>query len=411
MALARLNIPGLVLYGGSIAPGHGSRGATSPSRTSSRRSARTPPAGCPTPSSAQLEDRACPGAGACGGQFTANTMATACEFARHLGAIGSGSVPATDPGKAGGRRERRRAGRWSVLKRGVRPREIITRDALENAIASVAATGGSTNAVLHLLAIAREAGVALDLDDFDRISARTPLLADLKPGGRFVATDLHRAGGSPARRQPPARRRRRSTPARRPSAAGRLARKPTPPSRPPARRSSGRSATRSSRRGGLVILRGNLAPDGCVVKVAGHDYGTFTRTGAGLRQRGGRLRGGAAPAASTPATSSSSATRDRRGGPGMREMLGVTGGNCRRRTRRLRRARHRRALLRRDARPDGRPRRPRSGAGGPIAAVRDGDTIAFDLPARTLRVELDAATIAARARRLARRRRRALRPA
>src|SRR6185295_53913 len=194
MALARLNVPGVLLYGGSIAPGHfndrqvtiqdvfeavGAHAAGTMSDDDLRR----------------LEADACPGAGACGGQFTANTMAIASEFLG-IAALGSGSVPATDPKKAD---VARAAGErvMSLVRSGLRPRDIITRTALENAIASVASTGGSTNAVLHLLAIAREAGLPLELADFDRISARTPLYVDLKPSGRFVATELHQAGGSP----------------------------------------------------------------------------------------------------------------------------------------------------------------------------------------------------------------------
>src|SRR5438046_417828 len=192
MALARLNVPGVVLYGGSIAPGHWhghdvtiqdvfeAIGANAAGKLSDG-------------DLASLEEVACPGAGACGGQFTANTMAIVCEFLG-IAALGSGSVPATDPAK---RDVARAAGERVVdlVARRVKPRDILTRAALENAIASVAATGGSTNAVLHLLAIAREAGVPLDIDDFQTVSERTPLLADLKPSGRFVAADMHRAGG------------------------------------------------------------------------------------------------------------------------------------------------------------------------------------------------------------------------
>jgi dihydroxy-acid dehydratase len=193
MALARLNIPGLILYGGSIAAGQFQNrsvtiqdvfeavGAHAAGRMSDR-------------DFTALEDAACPGAGACGGQFTANTMAIVCECLG-IAALGSGSVPATDPAKAG---VARRAGEMAVTlaARGIRPRSIITRKSIENAIAVVAATGGSTNAVLHLMAIAKEAGVELALPDFDRISSKTPLLVDLKPSGRFVATELHAAGGS-----------------------------------------------------------------------------------------------------------------------------------------------------------------------------------------------------------------------
>ena len=193
MALARLNIPGLVLYGGSIAPGkfegHSvtiqdvfeavgahARGKMSDAQLK------------------ELERTACPGAGACGGQFTANTMALVCEFLG-IAPMGLSSVPATNAGKAHAGEV---AGKLTLdlLKRNLTPSKIITKSAIENAIAGVAATGGSTNAVLHLLAIAREAGISLSIDDFDRISSVTPILADLKPGGRFVATDLFAAGGT-----------------------------------------------------------------------------------------------------------------------------------------------------------------------------------------------------------------------
>src|SRR3954452_10183678 len=193
MALVRLDIPGVILYGGSIAPGRvQGRDVTIQDvfeAVGAHAAGKLSDAGL-----CEIEDRACPGAGACGGQFTANTMATACEFLG-LAAMGSGDVPATDPGK---RQVAVRTGAlvMDVLHNDRRPSRIITREALENAIASVVATGGSTNAVLHLLAIANEAGVTLDIDDFDRISARVPLLADLKPGGRFVAADLHAAGGT-----------------------------------------------------------------------------------------------------------------------------------------------------------------------------------------------------------------------
>jgi dihydroxy-acid dehydratase len=193
MALARVNVPGLVLYGGSIAPGHYAGkdvtiqdvfeavGAHAAGRLT-------------TEQLCALEDVACPGAGACGGPFTANTMSGVCEFLG-ISPMGANAVPALDPAKAG---VARAAGELAVdlVRRSVTPRQILTNAAFENAIASVAATGGSTNAVLHLLAIAREAGITLDLGLFDRISASVPWLADLKPAGRYVATDLYRAGGA-----------------------------------------------------------------------------------------------------------------------------------------------------------------------------------------------------------------------
>jgi dihydroxy-acid dehydratase len=391
MALARLDIPGLILYGGSIAPGRfegrdvtiqdvfEAVGAHAAGRMSDAELC-------------EVEDRACPGAGACGGQFTANTMATACEFLG-LAPMGSGDVPATDPDKAG---VAERVGTlvMDVLKRGVRPSQIVTRESLENAIASVAATGGSTNAVLHLMAIAREAGVPLNLEDFDRISARTPLLADLKPGGRFVAVDLHRAGGT------------RVVASRLKEAGALHADAITVSGRTigqeadDAVETPGQQVVRPvahplKATGGLVILRGNLAPDGCVVKVAGHDFGTFqgparvfeSEESAFEAVQGGRIKAGDVVVIRQEGP---------KGGPGMREMLGVTAaivgaglGDS--------------VALITDGRFSGATHglmaghvAPEAAAGGPIAAVRDGDTTSFDLPARTLRLDVDAAEIAAR---------------
>ncbi|HET7445966.1 MAG TPA: dihydroxy-acid dehydratase, partial [Solirubrobacterales bacterium] len=194
MALARLDVPSVLLYGGSIAPGHWHGRDVTILDIFEAIGAHN--AGDMTDEELnELEGVASPGAGACGGQFTANTMAIVSEFLG-IASLGSGSVPATDPKKAD---VARLAGErvMGLVQKGVRPRDIMTRTALDNAIASVASTGGSTNAVLHLMAIAREAGLALELADFDRISARTPLYVDLKPSGRFVATELHGAGGSP----------------------------------------------------------------------------------------------------------------------------------------------------------------------------------------------------------------------
>src|SRR5271154_5927250 len=193
MALARLNIPGLVLYGGSIAPGQFEGHSVTIQDVFEAVGAHS--RGKMTDEQLrELECAACPGAGACGGQFTANTMALVCEFLG-IAPMGLSSVPATNAGKA---HAGELAGRLTLdlLRKNLTPSKIITREAIENAIAGVAATGGSTNAVLHLLAIAREAGVSLSIDDFDRISSRTPILADLKPGGRFVANDLYAAGGT-----------------------------------------------------------------------------------------------------------------------------------------------------------------------------------------------------------------------
>jgi dihydroxy-acid dehydratase len=383
MALARLNIPGLVLYGGSIAPGnfHGhdvtiqdvyeAVGAHAQKRMSDA-------------DLLAMENSACPGAGACGGQFTANTMAMVGEFLG-LSPMGSASVPALDARKpevaqAAGAKV------MELLRDDLRPRQILTRDAFENAIASVAATGGSTNAVLHLLAIAYEAGVGLSLDDFDRISERVPLLADLKPGGRFVATDLYHAGGT-------------GLVAKRLDEAGLLhARALTVSGKSigdeakAATEAAAQEVVRPLARpikptGGLVILKGNLAPEGCVVKVAGHEH---------LHHRGPARVFDSEEAAFAAVQQGQIRVGDvlviryegPRGGPGMREMLGVTAalvgaglGDS--------------VALLTDGRFSGATRglmaghvAPEAASGGPIAAVRDGDVIVLDVRRRELHGEL-----------------------
>ncbi len=265
MALARLNIPGLILYGGSIAPGQfeghavtiqdvyeaigmHARGSMTDARLKS------------------LESAACPGAGACGGQFTANTMALVCEFLG-IAPMGLSSVPATNSGKANAGH---RAGElvMDLLRRDVTPLKIITKAAIENAIAGVAATGGSTNSVLHLLAIASEAGLPLSIDDFDRISSRVPILADLKPGGRFVATDLFAAGGTAlvAKRMLEAKLLHGDSL----TVTGRtLAEEAATARETPNQQVVRKLDAPLKPTGGLVILKGNLAPEGCVIKVAG----------------------------------------------------------------------------------------------------------------------------------------------
>jgi dihydroxy-acid dehydratase len=383
MALARLNIPGLVLYGGSIAPGHyhghdvtiqdvyEAVGAHAQKRMSDA-------------DLLAMENSACPGAGACGGQFTANTMAMVCEFLG-LSPMGSASVPALDErkpevAKAAGSKV------MELLRDDLRPRQILTRDAFENAIASVAATGGSTNAVLHLLAIAYEAGVGLSLDDFDRISERVPLLADLKPGGRFVATDLYHAGGT-------------GLVAKRLDESGLLhgsaltvSGRSIGDEAKAANETAAQEVVRPLDRpikptGGLVILKGNLAPEGCVVKVAGHEH---------LHHRGPACVFDSEEAAFAAVQQGKIRAGDvlviryegPRGGPGMREMLGVTAalvgaglGDS--------------VALLTDGRFSGATRglmaghvAPEAASGGPIAAVRDGDVIVFDVERRELRVEL-----------------------
>jgi len=391
MALARLNVPGVLLYGGSIAPGHWHDKAVTIQEVFEAVGAHA--AGSITDADlCQLEDDACPGAGACGGQFTANTMAIASEFLG-IAALGSGSVPATDPKKA---EVARAAGArvMRLVRGGVRPRDIITRTALDNAIASVATTGGSTNAVLHLIAIAREAGLPLELADFDRISARTPLYVDLKPSGRFVATELHQAGGSPlvAKRLVEAG----LIDGSAPTITGRtLAAEAAD-----AVETTGQEVVRPNGQplkasGGLVILRGSLAPEGSVMKISGT---------ARMTHRGPARVFDCEEAAFDAVQRQTIKPGDvvviryegPSGGPGMREMLGVTGaivgaglGET--------------VALITDGRFSGATRgfcvghiAPEASRGGPMAIVRDGDTIVIDVDARRLDVEISEQTIAER---------------
>jgi len=388
MALARLNIPGLILYGGSIAPGQFEgqsvtiqdvyeaigkhvRGAMTDAQLKS------------------LEVAACPGAGACGGQFTANTMALVCEFLG-IAPMGLSSVPATNSAKgAAGKR----AGEMvlDLLRWNVTPSKIITKAAIENAIAGVAATGGSTNAVLHLLAIANEAKIGLSIDDFDRISSGVPILADLKPGGRFVATDLYAAGGT-------------ALVAKRLVEAGLLrgdcitvTGRTLGEEASAAKESPGQEVVRKliaplKPTGGLVILKGNLAPEGCVVKVAGHSMQNFRGPARVFDSEE------AAFAAVEKAVIKAGDVvviryEGPKGGPGMREMLAVTAalvgaglGDS--------------VALLTDGRFSGATHglmaghvAPEAVNGGPIAAVADGDIIIFDIRQRQLNVELSAAEI------------------
>ncbi|MBV9610529.1 MAG: dihydroxy-acid dehydratase [Acidobacteria bacterium] len=383
MALARLDIPGLVLYGGSIEPGRFNGhdvtiqdvfeavGAHAQHRMTNAELC-------------SLENKACPGAGACGGQFTANTMAMVCEFLG-ISAMGTASTPATDPRKE---QDARAAGRhvMELVRRKLTPRQIISRRAIENAIASVAATGGSTNSVLHLLAIAHEAGVSLAIEDFEKISSRVPLLADLKPGGRFVATDLYRAGGTAvvARRLLEAKLLHGDaiTVSSRTIGAEAKSAKEQP------KQEVVRPLARPLKpTGGLVILKGNLAPEGCVVKVAGHEL-QFHRGPARVFDseeeafaavERGAIRSGDVVVIRYEGPS---------GGPGMREMLAVTAalvgaglGDS--------------VALLTDGRFSGATHglmaghvAPEAARGGPIAALRDRDIVVFDLKKRELRVEL-----------------------
>lgn len=388
MALARLNIPGLVLYGGSIAPGNfeghsvtiqdvyeaiGSydHGAMSEARFKA------------------LETSACPGAGACGGQFTANTMALVCEFLG-IAPMGLSSIPATDPAKANAGH---RAGElvMDLLRGDLTPAKIITRAAIENAIAGVAATGGSTNSVLHLLAIANEARIPLTIDDFDRISSRVPIIADLKPGGRFVATDLYAAGGTAlvAKRLIDAKKLDGSAI----TVTGRtLAQEAAAATETPKQEVVRKFDTPLKPTGGLVILKGNLAPQGCVIKVAGHNIENF---------RGPAKVFDGEEAAFAAIEKNQIKAGDviviryegPKGGPGMREMLAVTAalvgaglGDS--------------VALITDGRFSGATHglmaghaAPEAASGGPIAAVADGDMIVFDIPNRKIAVELTDAVI------------------
>jgi dihydroxy-acid dehydratase len=386
MALARLNIPGLVLYGGSIAPGHFEGHSVTIQDVFEAVGAHA--RGKMTDAQLrELECAACPGVGACGGQYTANTMALVCEFLG-IAPMGISSVPATDTGKA---HAGELAGRLvlDLLKKNRTPSQVITKTAIENAIAGVAATGGSTNAVLHLLAIAREAGISLSIDDFDRVSSRTPILADLKPGGRFVATDLYAAGGTPlvAKRMLEAGLLDGSciTVSGRTLAEEAARAKETPGQQVVRSRSNPLKDT-----GGLVILKGNLAPEGCVVKVAGHKMTNFrgpARVFDGEEAAFAAVDQGKIKAGDVVVIR----YEGPRGGPGMREMLAVTGGivgaglgdNV--------------ALLT-DGRFSGATHglmaghvAPEAAVGGPIAAVREGDMVTFDLPNRTLSVNLSEA--------------------
>jgi len=393
MALARLNIPGVMLYGGSIAPGKfheknvtiqdvfeavgaHARGAMSDSEF------------------CEIEQQACPGAGACGGQFTANTMSMACEFLG-ISPMGANEIPAMVPEK---HLAAQAVGRTVVrlVKENVVPSDIITRESLENAISSVAASAGSTNAVLHLLAIAHEMGLKLDIGDFDRISRRVPLIADLKPGGRFVATDLYEAGGT-------------RLVAQRLIEAGILngdcktvTGRTLAQEAKKAKESKGQEVVLPlskplSASGGLVILKGNLAPEGCVVKLSGH-----TR-----HQHRGPARVFECEEDAFAAVQENKVrpndvlvirNEGPRGGPGMREMLAVTAaltgaglGES--------------VALLTDGRFSGATRglmaghvAPEAVCRGPIAAVRDGDIVVFDVDKRQLSVEISDSEIEERLR-------------
>ena len=391
MALARLNLPSVMLYGGSIMPGQ-FQGHDVTIQDVFEAVGKHASGKMTNAELKDLEDHACPGPGACGGQFTANTMAIAFEFLG-ISPMGRNGVPAMDQKKDDVAFE---CGKMvmDLLRQDLRPRQIITRKSLENAIAAVATTGGSTNAVLHLLAIAREANLKLSIDDFDKINRKVPLRADLKPGGRFTASDLYMAGGT-------------TLVAKRLLDAGLLhAAQPTVTGRTigeeakDAKETAGQQVLRPlsnpiKQTGGLVILRGNLAPEGCVVKVAGHSIMTFRgpakvydrEEDAFVAVQSRQIKAGDVVVIRYEGPS---------GGPGMREMLGVTAaivgaglGDS--------------VALLTDGRFSGATHglmaghiAPEAIKGGPIGAVKNGDMIVFDIAKRTLTVELSQKEIKSR---------------
>jgi dihydroxy-acid dehydratase len=388
MALCRLDLPGFVLYGGSIAPGRWRNrdvtlqdvfeavGQHAVGKLSSE-------------DLHSLENVACPGAGACGGQFTANTMATAVEFLG-VAPAGLGGIPATEPGK---KAAAQKAGTLAVdvVRQDLRPSQIVTREALENAIASIAATGGSTNGVLHLVAIAREVGVELSIDDFDSIARRTPVVADLKPGGQYTAVDLYNAGGI-------------SLVARELDKAGLIhADALTITGQTLGEIAASAQETRAQRvvvsieeplktSGGLAILRGNLAPEGSVVKLAGHER-LFHRGPARVFDSEEECFEAVKRGALQDDDVVVIRYEGPAGGPGMREMLAVTAAI-------VGEGMSESVALVTDGRFSGATRglmvghvAPEAAHGGPIAALREGDVIEIDVSARELRVVLEADAI------------------
>ncbi|HMS59321.1 MAG TPA: dihydroxy-acid dehydratase [Tepidiformaceae bacterium] len=391
MVAARLNIPTLVLYSGSIAAGDyrgkdvtiqdvfEGVGAHAAGRISDA-------------DLEELENVACPGAGACGAQYTANTMATVLEFLG-LSPMSTATVGATDPRKGDVAFQ---CGEliMDVLKRGVRPRDLLTRASFENGIACAAATGGSTNVVLHLLAIAKEAGIQLDIDDFDRVSTATPLIGDLRPGGQYVALDWDAAGGTPvlASRLIEAGK----VDGSQMTVTGRtLAEEAAFAKETPGQRVILPVAEALKPTGGLVILKGNLAPQGCVIKVAGHER---------LFHRGPARVFESEPEAWDAVRSRQIHEGDvvvirnegPKGGPGMREMLQITAalvGEGLGET----------VALITDGRFSGATRglmaghvAPEAAVGGPIGLLQEGDSIVIDIDKRQLNVEVDEAELARR---------------
>ena len=391
MGLTRLNLPGLVLYGGSIQPGR-FRGHDVTIQDVFEAVGAHAAGKMSDADLKEIESVACPGAGACGGQFTANTMAMALEFIG-LTPMGLGNVPATDPRKDDAAY---RAGTMvmDLLRKGVTPRKILTRQAFENAISAVVATGGSTNSVLHLLAMAKEADIDLRLEDFGNISAKTPLLADMKPWGNYTAVDLYNAGGT-------------ALVAKRLLDAGLLHRgqitaslKTLDEEALGVKERSGQTVVRPLSNpikdtGGLMILKGNLAPEGCVLKFSGHEK---------LHHRGPARVFNREEDAMDAAVKGEFKRGDvivvryegPRGGPGMREMLGLTAAL-------VGQGLGEDVALLTDGRFSGATRglmaghaAPEASRGGPIAIVAEGDPIVFDLVKKSLHLDLSDAEIQAR---------------
>jgi dihydroxy-acid dehydratase len=383
MALARLNIPGIVYYGGTIAPGS-FRGKDVTIQDVFEAVGANAAGKMSDADLKALEDVACPGAGACGGQYTANTMSTVMEMIG-LSPMGMNSVPANDPGKddvsvACGKLI------MDVLKAGIVPKDILTRPAFENAIAAVASTSGSTNAVLHLLAIAREMGVPLKIDDFQTVSERTPLLADLKPAGRYVASDMHRAGGVRLLAQRLMSGKHLHGSAK--TVTGKtLSEEAATASETPGQEVIVPLERPLKKTGGLVIVRGNLAPEGAVVKVSGHERPSH---------RGPARVFDSEEDAMTAVTSKGIHAGDvvvirnegPKGGPGMREMLSVTAAI-------VGEGLGESVALLTDGRFSGATRglmaghvSPEAALGGPIGALRNGDIIVLDVQKQLLEVEI-----------------------
>jgi len=391
MALGRLDIPGVILYNGTIMPGSfNGRDVTVQSvfeavgaHQAGRISARE---------LWELENVACPGPGACGGQFTANTMSTVMEFIG-LSPAGLNGIPAADPAKL---EAARRTGELAVrlVREDVRPRQIVTREALENGIASVAATGGSTNGVLHLLAIAREFGVPLSIDDFGAIADRTPIVADLVPGGRFVALDIHRAGGVALVMRELLKRDLLH------GGAGTVDGRTIGEIADAVLETPGQQVVRPIETplkptGGLAILHGTLAPEGCVIKLAGHERRSFRGPArvfeseeecfAAVREQ--RIAAGDVVVIRYEGPA---------GGPGMREMLGVTAAL-------VGEGLGDEVALLTDGRFSGATHglmaghvAPEAALGGPIALVREGDTIVIDVDRHALDLDVPASELARR---------------